>query len=196
MKLERGFTLLELLVALAVLGMVVGVTYAAIVPAGEGFRMLSEERSKLETAYVINRRLRMDISWLSPSLDRTQNPLRISFDSRGASSYDQLWFLMHEPNTPSLNRIHYYIDEDSEQLIREVSMPWAKPNGEEPLRWELGAASSFSVEALDKSGSWQKQWDASKMNGKLPRALRVRIMDTSEYERELTLPIFAEQAIK
>jgi len=65
MKDTAGFTLLELLVALAVFAMIAAFTYAAAVPAGEGFQELQKVRKQYVQAYALGRQMRLDVTSLA-----------------------------------------------------------------------------------------------------------------------------------
>jgi len=184
-----GFTLLEMLVALAIFALIAAVTYAAVVPTGEGFRMLREARDGLERAYQFDRRIRMDVDYLTRSADKTVQPLKIVHDQRGGDAFDQLWLLMTDESSPAPTLVHYFIDEDKSVLVRESGMPWQRAGGQ-PVRWDMGKAELFEVQAMNANRQWQNVWDAKK-SGQLPRALRVRWRN-EHGERELILPVFLE----
>ncbi len=185
----KGFTLLEMLVALAVLALIAAVTYAAIQPAGEGFQQLQKSRDALERAYQLDRRLRMDVDYLARSADKAVQTLEIVQDQRGSNAFDQLWLLVADVNSPTLIQVHYFIDEekDKDVLVRESAMPWQRAGGRF-VRWDMGQVESFEVQALDDSNQWRNVWNAKK-SGNLPRALRVRWRD-KRGGRNLILPIF------
>lgn len=187
MKQAKGFTLLEMLAALAVFSLITVITYAAVVPAGKGFRILEERRVELERTYLAGRRMRFDVSYLSPSLDWKFEVLQLEHDMRGGIAYDQLWLLVREMGKPSLSLVHYYLDEEADMLVRETTMPWAR-DGYASLHWEMGHVTSFEVQAMDMKGQWQDVWAAGK-SGQIPRALRIR-MEDGRGARELILPVF------
>ncbi len=184
---ERGFTLLELLAAVAVFALIAALTYGAVQMAGEGFEELKHTRDALERAGQLDRRLRLDVNWLARSADTHLQTLKIVHDQRGDASFDQLWLLVADESSPSLLEVRYAVDEDRGVLVRESGSAWRRP-GVEPVRWDMGKVDSFEVRALDAGGQWQPLWDARNMHA-LPRAIRVR-WRVDKRERELVLPVF------
>jgi len=189
-KGDAGFTLLEVLAALAVFALVAALTYAAVAPAGSGFVWLQAQRRALADTALAGRRLRLDVSYASASQDRRLNPLVITHDQRGGHAYDELWLLVRLMARPSLSVVHYYLDEEAGMLVREVASSLAR-EGTPPLRWPLGRATGFEVQALDARGAWVDTWDARKMHA-WPRALRIRWQD-GETTRDYLLPLFVTE---
>ena len=185
----KGFTLLEMLAALAVFALIASLTYAAIQPAGEGFLALQEQRDRLEQAGQLERRLRLDVNWLARTADEQVQVLKITHDVRGGDAFDHLWLLVADESGPALTRVHYGLDESRGELVRESRMPWAR-TGAQPLRWDMGKATSFEVRAMNGQGRWRETWDA-KGKAPLPRAIRVR-WRAGEQEREIILPVFLD----
>jgi len=201
----RGFTLIEVLMALTIFSLIAALSYGALDIAGNGFRTLSEVRDVLERSGWTGRQLRSDVAYLAmpqmalqqPAAGSTpvqRAPLVVSNDNRGSSEFDQLWLLVREPGQAGISEVHYYIDEEQGHLIRESRLLWARDSAG-PLRWDMGEASSCSVEARSNDGRWQQDW---KMQGPFiwPRELRIRVryhqdsMDGREWELPLQYGIY------
>lgn len=188
MNRSGGFTLIEVLMAMALFALLTAVVYGALGPAGEGFIRLQQSRDNLERGQWLGRQLRLDTSYVSATSDSKLEPLRITNDNRGSGSFDELWLLTRESGQQSLNMVHYFIDEESGQLVRESLMAWSRST-EEPLRWELGEMESFDVELLDANGKWQQAWQ-SKEKFVWPKAVRITSRDaTGERVRDFPLAI-------
>lgn len=180
-----------MLVALAVFALIAAVCYAALVPAGEGFRMLQQQRDGLESAYQMDRRLRMDTSYLLHSADKSLITLEITHDQRGADAFDTLTLLVADGESVAPVQVHYAIDEDGGHIVRQSSMAWLRDT--QPLNWQMQPASSFEVRALGADGKWLDTWD--KKSGKaLPQALRVRWRSGEGMQRELLFPLSIGQS--
>ena len=182
-----------MLVALAVFALIAAVCYAALVPAGEGFRMLQQQRDGLESAYQMDRRLRMDTSYLLHSADKSLITLEITHDQRGADAFDTLTLLVADGESVAPVQVHYAIDEDGGHIVRQSSVAWLRDT--QALNWQMQQASSFEVQALGADGKWLDTWD--KKNGDtLPPALRVRWRSGEGMQRELLLPLPIGQPVQ
>jgi len=201
---ESGFTLLEVLMALTVFGLIAGLSYAALGTAGHGFEILNEVRLTQEKSGWAAKQLRSDLRYLSSPPDAFQSgaatqskqiklaPIRIRNDNRGDVEYDQLWLLVREPGLQSISQVHYYIDEDNDHLMRESRLLLARTQVE-PMRWDLGKIKSWSVEIWDRQGNWRQDWDFSSQAFTWPKALRVTLKaagdETATGQRQWWLPV-------
>jgi len=188
---EGGFTLLEMLVALAVFALIATVCYAALVPAGEGFRMLQKQRDVLESSYQMDRRLRMDTAYLMQSADKSLTSLEITHDQRGADAFDQLVLLVADGESVAPVQVHYALDEETGYIVRQSAMAWLRDA--QSVNWKMQQAASFEVQVMARDGTWLDTW--GKENGNvLPQALRVRWrVSATGLRRELLLPLSSGQ---
>jgi len=190
---SRGFTLIEVLMALTVFGLIAGLSYAALGTAGNGFEILSEVRLAQEKSGWVAKQLRSDIRYLTAAprkngvkaaLQPGANqlvPLRIRNDNRGDIEFDQLWLLVREPGRQSISQVHYYIDEDNGHLMRESRLLLAR-NQVEPMRWDFGKIASWSVEIWDRQGNWRQDWNFSAQAFIWPKAVRVTMKESGGNE--------------
>jgi len=193
---ERGFTLIEVLMALSIFALIAAIAYGAMASAGQGFRQLQDVRDVQERAGWLGRQLRSDVAYLSDSAwqSRAQGeaprPVMIGNDNRGVDEFDELDLFVREPGRPGVALVRYFIDEQAGHLIRESRLLWADEQAE-PLRWDLGPAASLAVEAMDRDGRWQQEWKPAGAGFVWPRALRVRMKtgEDSVIEREWVLPV-------
>ena len=191
----RGFTLLEVLMALTVFSMIVTLVYSALGTAGDGFAMLHEVRMNTEKRGWIGKQLRMDIRYLTAASGgygqasgQLEAPLRVQSDDRGDVSMDQLWLLVREAEEPDLSRVHYYVDQSNGHLMRE-SRPALATAATETLRWDFGVVHSWSVEVLSEQGAWQQNWGAIGITFHWPRAVRVKVEAGDHSKRRWLLPL-------
>jgi len=184
----RGFTLIEVLMALTVFALIATLSYAALGTAGNGFKRLGEVRLAQEKSGWVARQLRQDLRYLSAAPFRhvikpgqqskadKLAPIRIHNDNRGDVEFDELWLLVREPGLQSISQVHYYIDQSDGHLKRESRLLLAR-NLVEPMRWDFGKVASWSVEVWDQQGNWRQDWNFNGRAFVWPKAVRV-IMKT------------------
>ncbi|MDQ6995977.1 MAG: prepilin-type N-terminal cleavage/methylation domain-containing protein [Mariprofundus sp.] len=187
----RGFTLIEVLMALTVFGLIAGLSYAALGTAGNGFKILADVRVTQEKSGWVARQLRSDLRYLSSpphssGFKQGQSPgagkvvpIRIRNDNRGDIEFDQLWLIVREPGLQALSQVHYFIDENSGHLIRESKLLLAR-DLVEPIRWDFGKTASWSVEVLDQQGNWRQDWNFRGKAFVWPKAVRVTMKTSND----------------
>ncbi len=183
----RGFTLIEVLLAILVFSLIAAVSWTALGPAGEGFLMLKDARLQLESQQWIGKQLRRDVNYLSHSEDKSIPVVRLMNDSRGDHDFDELHLLIRDPMYPGLTLVRYKIDEDTHKLIREVLSPWARDHVE-PISWELADVDSFAVEVYLPGAGWKPILNQAKPYI-VPKALKVTVQD-ERGEMTWELPVF------
>jgi prepilin-type N-terminal cleavage/methylation domain-containing protein len=188
---EQGFTLLEVLMSLTVFALIVGVSYTALGPAGEGFKQLQEVRDQSESSSWLARQLRADVSGLTNSAIKKISPIQIRSDARGDTYVDELTLLVREAGRSGLTLVHYKINEDKGELLRESRMAWARDSVESD-RMVLAKVSSFHVEVMDKDGQWQQRLATVTDKSAAfswPRALRVTIQQ-GDASQQWLMPLY------
>ncbi|MBF0281627.1 MAG: type II secretion system protein [Zetaproteobacteria bacterium] len=188
MKREAGFTLIEVLLAMALFALITAVAYGALAIGGDGFQQLQAERDRLESEQWLARQLRQDISGVTHSQNRAWSPVALTSDPRGENHFDQLTILVQEPGQVGLTWVRYAIDEEAMQLVRE-SVPALARSGFEPIAWNFANIQSLDVALLNKQGEWLERWDEqSGMARDQLVAVRVRVGD-AKHTREWNIPI-------
>jgi len=172
----KGFTLIEVLLAIVVFSLIAAVTGTVLGPAGEGFMMLKESRQQLEEQQWVGKQLRRDISYLSRSEDKNIPSVVVTNDSRGDTDFDELYLLVRDPMYPGLTQVHYFIDEESQLLKREAKSAWSR-SYVEPISWDLATLESFAVEVFNPRSGWTSAWNELKPPYTLPLAFRITVRD-------------------
>jgi len=180
----RGFTLIEVLTALVVFALLVAMLYAVITPAGEGFARLKQVRGEDERRLGAGWRIRQDVACLVRPAGGKVEPLIVRNDNRGADAFDELWLIAATAERAGLSRIHYFVDEEAHELVRE-SAPLDARSGHAPLRMRLGPAESLDIQLLDDAGHWHQRWQNK---AAWPRAIRM-VVKHQRIRRRWLLPI-------
>jgi general secretion pathway protein J len=188
---RAGFTLLEVIVALAVLSLIAVLTFSTVASALNTRDLLEEEDEVNQSARIAMARIRKDLSlaYLTTNtsavntyqtlfVTQNSNPDRLWFAAlshqrlyRGARECDQteitLW-TEEDPNTPGalvlMRREAPRIDQAPE-----------RDGAIEPLAYKV---KGFDVQLLDpQSNEWKQEWDTTGVDqaGRLPRAARVTL---------------------
>jgi len=187
---ELGFTLLEVLMALTVFALIAGVSYTALGPAGEGFRQLQEVRDKIESSSWLGKQLRADVRGVSASSLKDLQPIQISSDIRGDTHVDELTLLVREAGRSGLTLVHYVLDEETGELIRESRMAWARDTVDVD-RMVLAHISSFDVEVMGQAGQWKQRLKTASKQAVFvwPKALRVSVVQDGQAQ-QWVMPIY------
>jgi general secretion pathway protein J len=189
----RGFTLVELLIALAILGMLSVLGYRAVSALTASETQLAAEAERWRALDALFVRLEADCrqalprdvrngagtepAWLA-SLDGAGNSaLRMS---RAGSEF------FAEPGMAG-RRIGYVLHDDAVEVLYWPALD--VPATSAPTRYPLaGGISEFRLRFLDERGGWHDTWpDAG--TAALPRAVRatLRLQDGERIERWLAL---------
>ncbi|MDQ6953458.1 MAG: type II secretion system protein GspJ [Mariprofundaceae bacterium] len=191
-KPSKGFTLLELLMALVIFALIIVVCYTALGPAGEGFRQLQQVRDNIESSSWLGKQLRADIGTITSSSLKSIRPLQIKADARGDIYVDELILLSREAGKRGLTLIHYKLDESQGTLIRESRMAWARANTPSDSM-NLGKFESLHVEVMTPTGKWTSQWPPQTSTNAAviwAKAVRITVQHDGE-EKHWLIPIYA-----
>jgi len=202
---EQGFTLIEVLMALTVFSLISVLAYGTLDTAGTGFKILSDVRMAQEKSGWVAKQIRKDMRYLTAAphypapkpgiLSASQNivPIRIKNDNRGNIELDDLWLLVREPGLQAISQVHYYIDEDTNHLMRESRLLLARDHIE-PMRWDFGKILSWSVEVWDTNANWRQDWNFNAQAFVWPKAIKVTMLvddkATIASQRQWLMPVF------
>jgi len=189
---EKGFTLLEVLMALTVFALIVGVCYTALGPAGEGFKQLQQMRDQIETSSWLGKQLRTDIAAVTTSSLRQPQAIAVSNDVRGNTHVDELTLLLRESGHRGLTWVHYHLDENSSELLRDSRMAWARDSVAADHIVLAKKVSSFEVEVMNPDEQWQQKLAVStniQANFPWPKAVRVTIRQENK-QLQWLLPLY------
>ena len=182
---RRGFTLVEVLVALAILAIVAALAYRGTAALVDGETRLSAEAARWRTLDTVFTRLEADLRQAQP------RPVRVG------SAREPAWLAATEANGSSAlvfsragpefdpdpgaagQRVGYRVRDGALEVVYWPGLDRAPGTG--ATAWPLFAGvARFRVEHADPDGGWRDAWPRAG-DGDLPRAVRVLLqLDTGE----------------
>lgn len=202
---RRGLTLIEILIATAILGLMMMIAWSTIKSA-------SNARTTFEAIEDRNHEIRVGLNRLVFDLEHvylsknetgtTDNRLayfigkddEVRFSSFG---HQTLWA---DSNESDQTVVAYFLDDDpsargKDALFRKelrrpsIEMPWDRLPGE--LDILIGAVDKLEIEYWDwKDKDWQRDWDSTKADGeadRVPTRVRIKLTYANGRGDELTM---------
>jgi len=112
-------------------------------------------RNQNESSWL-GKQLRADVASVTTSALKDLRPIVISSDIRGDTHVDELTLLLREAGRSGLTLVHYNLDEDKGELLRESRMAWARDYVKSDVM-VFAKVSFFDVEVMDSNHQWQQQ---------------------------------------
>lgn len=179
---SRAFTLVELLVALAIFAILSGFAYRALGAMLESREALQQEARKWRDVSVFMGRLERD---LSAVLDRTAKgasgtplqPVSSSIEvvtQREGLAITRAGAPLHENALAAPQRIGYRLSEGSIERLLWPSVD-AAPRSTPTAVAVLGNVKGLAFRFLDARGEWRSQWGLPGSAERLPAAVEVTL---------------------
>lgn len=192
--MRRGFTLIEVMVAMAILVIVIGSTLAIFRASATSWRKGELRAQRYQQARFILERLTREISSIVPA--SLAGPYCFG-------TAEKLYFVCSQADAPSsLIEVGYWMDQGAQELVRGYQSP---PDynfntfKEEEVFSENLSALNFQYSAGEM---WQEDWDSrpgGAQSGILPKAVKIGfdIQDnkgtkTESFSTVVTLPVAHE----
>jgi general secretion pathway protein J len=179
-KADAGFTLLEVLVALALLAVIASALYGSYFTLFKGKETtiagMDERRAIRETLDLLRREL--SSAWNRPGKPLTTFVVE-DRDQFGKPS-SRLAFTTIAPPTAGGHpvsdqlSVEYSVVADGETLILRRSAQDLHKSSKPPTYPQIEKIQGFLVECTPDGTKWVKSWDTA-INGTLPRAVRVTL---------------------
>lgn len=189
---NRGFTLLELLVALSIFSLIATAGYSGLISLSQALQVQRDSSSQLADIQWAIARLDRDLIQAINRPQRTENNILPAFsgDSRQLSLVTLAGNQLVQQQLSEERPVHWQWQQPA--LVRQL---WQLPDR---LSSNLPLSRSIlleNIEALefryqDVNGNWRAQWNSEQQGGRLPRAVQVRLQITGfgEIRRVLELP--------
>jgi prepilin-type N-terminal cleavage/methylation domain-containing protein len=173
--LQRGFTLLEILVSLALLSIILGALYSTFFLSHKAVSGVEDSILKLQECRMTLDKMTRELDSAIYNKDQNYTSFRIEDRDLYGKQTSKLTFTTFSPLTPGLSLISYYVEEkDGIMVLFKKIRSAYKAETEEDKGVELiEGVEAFSVEAKEK-GKWIKTWDSSETNMR-PEEIRLTI---------------------
>ncbi len=190
---QRGFTLLELLIALAIVGALLAIAFGGLRVALAAWTQ-GEDRAEAHQhlrgiALTLGRAVGAAYPYRA-SLAAAPDPVVLF---RGAA--DRLELVTQAAPFPAPIPVAFTAvvigierDEGPALVVRQRVLPNRDPFADAAVAFRDPAIQTLEVRYLDAAGVWREAWDGEAENG-LPRAVRLAVTATRGGRVETTLPL-------
>lgn len=180
----KGFTLLEVLIAVAILSIVLSAIYSTFILSNRALNGMDESLLKIQETRKAIDILKRELDSTVCSGNNAFTFLKIKDRDIYGKQASELTFTTFSPLQPGLSKISYYIEERNKRLylFKKVSSPYA--TGETEGFDIMEGLESFTVEAF-YNDRWVKTWD-SEINKGIPDEIRISLSFMAQ-ERLLTI---------
>ncbi len=191
---RRGFTLIEVMVALVIMGVIAGLTWGALSGSLETRDYLDEQDELDRSARIALSRLQRELSlaFLTTNTSAT-NAYQTVFVAKDADGADQVWFstLAHRRTIRDSREcdqaeVTLWTEDDPDGesgdlvlLHRESERIDEEPDKGGVVLPLATSVASFDLRYLDPTtGEWRDEWDTegSETTDRLPRAVEIKLV--------------------
>jgi len=171
--LEKGFTLLEVLIAVAILSIVLGAIYSTFFLSNRAMEGMDESMTKLQESRRAIDILRRELDALYYKETREDTFLKIVDRDNYGKQATQLDFTAFTTLMPGLSKISYYVEEKDKKQILYKKIGAALGNKENEGTDIIDDLEEFSIEAK-YNDAWVKTWDTS-VTKKCPEEIKISL---------------------
>ncbi|MFO0753334.1 MAG: prepilin-type N-terminal cleavage/methylation domain-containing protein [Thermodesulfovibrionales bacterium] len=169
---ERGFTLLEILLALVLLSVVLGALYSTFFLSHRALEGMDDTLVKMQECRMALDVMRRELDSLVFSTGSKYTLFKVEDRDLYGRQTSRLLFSSLSPLAPGLSSLSYYVEEQGgkKTLWKKRYSSYEKP-GEEKGMELMEELESFSVEVRD-GGAWVRTWNAAE-SGRVPDEIRI-----------------------
>ncbi|MBZ0154614.1 MAG: type II secretion system protein GspJ [Alphaproteobacteria bacterium] len=171
---ERGFTLIEILLALVLLSVVLGALYSTFFLSQRALEGMDDTLVKMQECRMTLDMMRRELDSLVYSTGNKYTLFKVEDRDLYGKQASRLLFSSHSPLAPGLSSLSYYVEEQEgkKTLLKKRYSSHEKP-GEEKGMELIEEIEAFSVEVRE-GGGWVRTWNAAE-NGKVPEEIRITV---------------------
>lgn len=172
--LERGFTLIEILVALAILSVIITALYSTFFLSHKAISAVDDSLVRMQEARNVLDVIKREIEAAVYSGDKKYTLFKLEDRDFYGKQASQLTFTAFSPLRPGLSKITYAVEEDKGSLMLRKKLISAFNQPPETNGMDLMEdMASFTVEA-QYQGQWVKTWDSA-LNYGIPDAVKITV---------------------
>jgi general secretion pathway protein J len=176
---ERGFTLVELLIALAIVGALVAIAFGGLRVAVTSWRQGEDRAEAHQHVRSVALTLARAVSAAYPY--RASRSLAPEPVVLFAGTETRLEFVTQAPPFPAAIPIAFTavvlsFDDGNEPglVVRQRALPNREPFGEATIVYRDPSVTTLKLAYLDEGGNWKDAWDGTEANA-TPRAVKVTV---------------------
>ena len=175
-RCSHGFTLIEILVAVAILSILLAAIYSTFFLSYKAIEGMDESMVKLQEARRALDILKREIDSTFYAVGDQNTFFRIVDRDVYGKQATRLEFTAFSPQRPGVSRITYFIEDKEGKLVlfKKVESPYRKEETEEADIIE--DMDSFGIEAKFND-TWVKTWDTG-INKDMPEEVRINLAIT------------------
>lgn len=173
MRRERGFTLVEVLVAVAAFGILAATAYAALDSLSEAEYVHRERSGQWRAVQMAVSRLDMDLRQLATrptrAADGRLHPA-LEGDARGFTATRAGWANIADLDRSALQRFGWRVRDNT---LQRLAWPVTDPVTGTPVQRTpvLPEVETLSLGYMDATGAWRETWPPDGAPERLPRAV-------------------------
>lgn len=169
---RNGFTLLEILVALAIAAMVIGSAYTLLFTVKKGTAGIYEKMREKEKAFNLLSMVRKEVESIYYSRDTDYTGLKIEEKDFYGKPASRLTFTCFFKD--GLKVISYAVEEDKDNRLNIIKTIADVIKGGKPVKITvLKDVEGFNVQVLDKG--YDKVYDSTKLK-KVPKDVKISLL--------------------
>jgi prepilin-type N-terminal cleavage/methylation domain-containing protein len=182
---REGFTLMELMVSLALLSIILAAVYSTFFLSQKAIEGLDDSLVKLQECRMTLDTMEREFESLFYNQSNKNSLVKIEDRDFFGKAAARVTFTAFSPLVPGLSVITYYVEEKDGALTVFKKLKSSLDTGKDPEGVEvIEKVEAFSVEVMN-DGKWIKTWDSAE-TGKIPEKIRVTLTITMK-DHPLTL---------
>ena len=184
---QRGFTLLEVLVAVAITSMIIAALYSTFSLSRRAVDAVDDSLIRIQESRAVLDILKREIESALYRKERAYTVFKLDDRDFYGKQASQLLFTSFSPLLPGLAKIQYTVEEDGGKLVLKKKISSAFGARRETKSAELVEdMESFTIEA-GYGDKWVKTWDSGEA-GSIPDEIRISMkVYTKKGEGPLTI---------